>query len=441
MIHRFGYFLKAIALVISVFSMCCASVTDISTDQPDENEQKCHEYTLNNGVKVLLHEDFSMPVVVVSIVFHVGFRDCRIHQCGIPEIIADNLVSTRLHRCFSDLGIVYSTNNSYECTSLTARMQPKYIKNFFDLVGEFIRGVSLENFEICKKRLIIANKLDAIDPSWIVNSSIIFSVALANGIPNYLPNNSAIDATTETDVLEFFREKYRDCPLSIVITGAISSKILMKALQSSIGKLADRKFLSVWENGAAEAKELSSGNSRDSSFRKNFGSAKTITRHLRQISTSVAYCHNIPTNGSSDDDTKFADVFLHVFLSEAAIALVKTRLVERLYSQYYSPNTLVIRLLPKIYDGVRDLERNYEYFLSTMCSKNFSQEFLTKTSKAWGIDKLRMFCDLLRTNKQLVINHVQGKDTQSIYTLEERIKDADPKLINSFARRYFLQNL
>lgn len=33
------------------------------------------EYTLNNGLKVILHQDKSAPVIITSVMYHVGAKD------------------------------------------------------------------------------------------------------------------------------------------------------------------------------------------------------------------------------------------------------------------------------------------------------------------------------------------------------------------------------
>lgn len=435
-------FLGVAALIIFGFFVNCTPDLSIPSDLPSENEQKCHEYTLNNGIKILLHEDFSMPIVVVSIIFHVGLRDCKVHQCGIPPMIAHNLVNTKLHERFFELGITYFYDSLYGYTFLMAEMHPKHIKNFFDLVSESICGIFIEDFEICKKHLIISNKLNSTDPTWNVSSNITSSIALANGIPNCLPNNGAIDAMTEADVLEFFSEKYKDCPLSIVVSGAVSSKILMKALQSSISKLATRKTLTFWKNDNILAEKSLSRDNSDDFFMENHSLSliETVIRG-RQLPTVVGYCYNIPTN-HEDDDSGFADVFSRVLFYEAFLALVKTRVVRvvhELHCKHCQANVMAVYISPKISDSIKDLERNYEHFLFTMCRKKFSREFLAKIADIYRVNRLRMFCDLIEANKQLTTDYTHRKDVQSTYTLEKRIRYADPKSINSFATRHLFQ--
>jgi hypothetical protein len=316
-------------------------------------------------------------------------------------------------------------------------MHPKHIKNFFDFIGESIRDISIEDFEMCKKQLIIANEIDDIDPWCIAHNNVTHCIALANRTSSYLFNKSVMNATSETDVKEFFAAKYKDCPLSIVVSGAVSSKILMKALQSSISKLSPRKTLTVLKNSNISEKKLSPRDNEEDHSQENRSSIE-VTIRQRQMPTFLGYCYNIPAN-HNDDDTKFADVFFWIFHREAFLILMKTEMMKWLSKRKYQDNIETIYLIPKTRNSLLDVEKSYEYFIHTMCTKNFSREFLNEACEICKIDNLRLFCDLYKIGDRLLADYIYGRSVQNTYTLDSRVKNADPKRINSFAKRQLPQ--
>ncbi|MFY8166300.1 MAG: insulinase family protein, partial [Sediminibacterium sp.] len=56
---------KCVALFVCIFSLSIANAQTIQFEK----------YTLPNGLKVILHEDHSAPVVAVTTLYHVGSKN------------------------------------------------------------------------------------------------------------------------------------------------------------------------------------------------------------------------------------------------------------------------------------------------------------------------------------------------------------------------------
>jgi predicted Zn-dependent peptidase len=49
-----------------------------------------NKFTLKNGLKVIVHEDFSTPMVAMNILYDVGAKDESSHQTGFAHLFEHN---------------------------------------------------------------------------------------------------------------------------------------------------------------------------------------------------------------------------------------------------------------------------------------------------------------------------------------------------------------
>ena len=66
--------------LITLFLLCC-----LSAGTTFSQNIKFVEYDLDNGLKVLLHEDHSTPIVAVSVMYHVGSKNEKPNRSGFAH--------------------------------------------------------------------------------------------------------------------------------------------------------------------------------------------------------------------------------------------------------------------------------------------------------------------------------------------------------------------
>ena len=72
--------MKAILTILTVFLMVTPAVSQISV--------KFDQYKLDNGLTVVLHEDHSVPVTAVVVMYHVGSKNEKVIFPFEPMICA-----------------------------------------------------------------------------------------------------------------------------------------------------------------------------------------------------------------------------------------------------------------------------------------------------------------------------------------------------------------
>lgn len=114
---------KIIILSVLIFcSIYIYSEFDISKLSLDRNVQ---EYTLSNGLKVLIKEENSVPLVGFSVTYKVGFRNENVNgKTGLTHLVEHmmfkgtrNYKKGEIARTFDDAGVHFNAYTAYDKTS------------------------------------------------------------------------------------------------------------------------------------------------------------------------------------------------------------------------------------------------------------------------------------------------------------------------------------
>ena len=71
-------FKSLLFIALTSFAMACST-------QKDAVELKYEQYTLDNGLKVVLHQDLSDPMVAIAIQYHVGSGREKLGKTGFAH--------------------------------------------------------------------------------------------------------------------------------------------------------------------------------------------------------------------------------------------------------------------------------------------------------------------------------------------------------------------
>lgn len=224
---------------IALFTIFCIFSVSSKQDvaQPQINIQKCK---LNNGIEVILCEDFKSPVVLVGIIWHVGALDNPVNQYGITNIISNNILSEKSLEAMYCIGAMCTTHLSDTDTSIVAEVSSKKIKQFFDIVVSDTCKIDIRNLDVYKKHLILCDKMHRYRYSNCVPLEIITGIQDHYPKNNIVFNEKELMSITKQQVCDFFHKHYNDAPISIVVIGAIGRKQLMKILHLTMGSLPQR---------------------------------------------------------------------------------------------------------------------------------------------------------------------------------------------------------
>ncbi|MDR2781152.1 MAG: hypothetical protein LBB21_01670 [Holosporaceae bacterium] len=374
------------------------------------SEKKTQKCVLSNGVNVVLYEDFRMPVVIVGLIFHTGSFDAPDHQKNITSIIAENFIDEITHKKMLDLGISYDVNVSGRYTEVIAKMNPKYITKFLQIMCE--NEFSLKNFNVLKKQLVINGNLAHNCHQNTVYNKVLTEIRYKNFSVDEVFNEEKLASITFDDVIKYFEKHYKRCHMSIVVSGAIGYKNLIKVLQSTICNRPPSEFVS-----------------NDVCLNQIF---KEIYIENKYVSRSVRYFYKI-----SSEDMPLERAFFRIFDSELLDFFKKSNAMISDYSCFnIISNGYCIRQIifyPKPDVSLVDFQKAYDIFVDRICRREIAPDTLKKIKLLDSYAQQFLSSDLRAVYLKIRDNYLNG--------LDEKIDICDTKQFNLFGERILKQNL
>ncbi|MDR2681694.1 MAG: hypothetical protein LBB29_01445 [Holosporaceae bacterium] len=385
----------------------------------NDNEKKIKECALQNGIKVVLHEDFKMPLVMIGIIFHVGEADEPTDKFGMIDLVKKEFVNSELYDKFFDLGIECHMNSGYFYTQLLASMNPKSARDFFAHLSKAIPEIFPEDLEIYKKQLLLEYKLSSYCFSDAFSNNIAANVRLSNG--NSLPmfQEKSLNSVTESDLKLFYKNNFRDCPITVIVSGAIGYKSLLKILHDSLSNLPPRR--------ARPPFSLAKHEYRDVSLENKF------------TGNSVSYAYAL----SPEDNLKFGSFFDYTLQHE----------IEKYFNGIYKiahcsvgdllRNDRCVKLISLSQISTISLETLnsiYRAFLKKISTSGVSLESLEKIAERKRVSDRIIFVDLEDMCYAMLCECLCNRDVNGIYTAADDLKTINPKEFRSFLEKIFQQN-
>lgn len=223
---------------IMVFGVVLAAVASCKSSQSsDVMHIDYEEYTLENGLKVVLHEDHSDPIVAQAIAFHVGSAREKEGKTGFAHFFehmlfqrSENLPRNSFFNKIADMGGTFNGGTSndytiyYECVPRNALEKILWMES--DRMGFFINTVTQSGLEreidvICneKRQTEVNNAYGMMD-----------DVMSKNFFPKRHPYSwtvigefEDIKSATVADVKEFYGTYYVPSNATLCIAGDFDS--------------------------------------------------------------------------------------------------------------------------------------------------------------------------------------------------------------------------
>ena len=260
--------IKSVAVIvaaIAVFASCKGSKSDVMHIDYEE-------YTLDNGLKVVLHEDHSDPIVAQAIAFHVGSAREKEGKTGFAHFFehmlfqrSENLPRNAFFNKISDMGGDFNggTSNDYtiyfECVPRDALEKILWMES--DRMGFFINTVTQSGLEreidvICneKRQTEVNNAFGMMD-----------DIMSKNFFPKRHPYSwtvigefDDIKSATVEDVKEFYRTYYVPSNATLCIAGDFDPKEAKALIEKYFAEIPGHPVEkpAVWDVKLDQTKEL-----------------------------------------------------------------------------------------------------------------------------------------------------------------------------------------
>jgi zinc protease len=194
---------------------------------------KLEEFTLANGLRVVLNEDHSAPLVAVNVWYHVGSKNEKPGRTGFAHLFEHMLFSGSEHvgnnehfRYVQSVGGILNGSTNFDRTNYFETVPSNYLPMALwlesDRMGFFVSALDQARLDI-QKNVVKEERRQRYDNvpygTWIEN---LLTLAFSKDVPYNWPTiGSMADLTAAQldDVKEFFRQYYSPNNATLVLTG------------------------------------------------------------------------------------------------------------------------------------------------------------------------------------------------------------------------------
>ncbi len=215
-----------------------------------QNKIKFTEYTLDNGLKVILHQDKTTPIVAVSVMYHVGSKNEKPQRTGFAHFFehlmfegSDNIGRGEYAKYVENAGGELNANTSFDRTYYYEVLPSNQIELGLWLESERMFHAKIDNKGVETQREVVKEeKRQRIDnqPYGSIGEEIFkraFKVHPYKSMP--IGSMEDLNAATEKDYKDFYKEFYVPNNAILSIAGDIDTaqaKTLIKKYFGSIPK-------------------------------------------------------------------------------------------------------------------------------------------------------------------------------------------------------------
>jgi zinc protease len=207
---------------------------------------------LDNGIRLIIRENRSIPIVSIQISFLGGVRFEEESQNGINQFVA--VMVTKGTKNQSSLEIAkkvermagslngFSGNNSF---GLTFTFLNRHFEEAFNLLTEVIRHPSFDKEEMEKRRRLILAALEQQEDDLVRLVFKLFRKALFEQHPYRMDTSGTLDSIrrmTQNDLKEYYQRLLAPENMVLTVVGDVDEKEVVLAVEKGFGDLKRGSF-------------------------------------------------------------------------------------------------------------------------------------------------------------------------------------------------------
>jgi predicted Zn-dependent peptidase len=206
------------------------------------------QYTLSNGLRVVLSEDYTVPIVSIALLYDVGSRNERRGRGGLAHLFehmmfegSENVGKFEHHRLITKVGGTVNGFTNKDMTAYFETLPSNYLALGLWLEADRMRSLALtkENFEN-QRAVVIEERRYRVDneayfPAWLRLKELAYeNWAYGHSIIGSMEDLKNI---TFEDAKEFLKKYYSPCNAVLVITGDFEQKKALNLIQKYFGNI------------------------------------------------------------------------------------------------------------------------------------------------------------------------------------------------------------
>ncbi|MBN3944164.1 MAG: pitrilysin family protein [Nostoc sp.] len=217
-----------------------------ATSETDSNKQSLpEEFTLKNGLKVLLLSDRNLPTINLSGQIDAGTEFDGNQKAGLANLTANNLMNgtqtknaLTLAKTLEDLGAGLSFSTSREGTNVSGEGLSANLPTLIQTLADVLENATFpaDQLELSRQRALTSLKVQLDDPRGLGKQVFQQAIYPENHPFHSFPTAESLKTITRNDLLGFYQTHYRPDTTTIAIVGDFDSVKVKALLNEVFGK-------------------------------------------------------------------------------------------------------------------------------------------------------------------------------------------------------------
>jgi zinc protease len=204
------------------------------------------QFTLGNGIRVFVYENFSSPAVVVNAFLYSGAIDEPADKAGLAGFVSDCLMrgSTeysyeKIFELTEDAGATLSVSGGVFTTSVFAKSLAEDLPLMLHMLGSVLRRPTFPKRELEKERgEWLASLQERGNSTRAMAGLAFYELAYPKTHPYHRSSDGYIETVktfTRDDVAKFHKATYRPQDMAVIISGAVRADQARNLVSAQLG--------------------------------------------------------------------------------------------------------------------------------------------------------------------------------------------------------------
>ncbi|WP_242054849.1 M16 family metallopeptidase [Nostoc flagelliforme] len=217
-----------------------------ATSETDSNKQSLpEEFTLNNGLKVLLLRDRNLPTINLSGQIDAGTEFDGNQKAGLANLTASNLMNgtqtknaLTLAKTLEDLGADLNFSASREGVNVSGEGLSANLPILIQTLADVLENATFpaDQLELSRQRALTNLKVQLDDPRGLGRQVFQQAIYPENHPFHSFPTAESLKSISRNDLLNFYQTHYRPDTTTIAIVGDFDSVKVKPLLNKVFGK-------------------------------------------------------------------------------------------------------------------------------------------------------------------------------------------------------------
>lgn len=211
-----------------------------------------HVATLENGIKLIIKEDHTLPVVAVVSAFEGGLRHEDENNNGINNLISHmitrgtkDLTAKKITELARGTASGFSGFSGKNTFGLEAEFLKEYEDEGWDLLSDIIQNPSFDSDELAKVKEEALAEKDAEKDDLVTTTVRLFKKALYKDHPYSMPDNGTeknIELLTRDDLIRYYETFAVPSNMVIAVVGDVDAGGVLMRVRELFGDFSGEEF-------------------------------------------------------------------------------------------------------------------------------------------------------------------------------------------------------